>query len=46
MKISINAVLTLVTINVGIATYFVYFHWYLKREVTRVKYGTDTQTTI
>ena len=46
MKTSINAVFALVTINVGIATYFVYFHWDLKGEVTRVKYGTDTQRTI
>ena len=34
------------TINVGIATYFVYFHWYLKKDVTRVVIGTRTQTTI
>ena len=36
----------LLTINVGIATYFVYFHWYLKKDVTRVVIGTRTQTTI
>ena len=29
------------TINVGIGTYFVYFHWYLKKVVTRVKFGTS-----
>ena len=34
----------LFTINVGIGTYFVYFHWYLKKDVTRVKFGTRTQT--
>ena len=34
------------TINVGIGTYFVYFHWYLKKDVTRVKFGTYIQTTI
>ena len=34
------------TINVGIGTYFVYFHWYLKKDVIRVKFGTRTQTTI
>ena len=36
----------LFTINVGIATCFVYFHWYLKKDVTRVVIGTRTQTTI
>ena len=34
------------TVNVGIGTYFIYFHWYLKKNVTRVKLGTRTQTTI
>ena len=35
------------TINVGgIGTYFVYFHWYLKKDVTRVEFDTRTQTTI
>ena len=34
------------TINVGIGTYFVYSHWYLKKDVTRVKFGIRTQTTI
>ena len=33
------------TINVGIGTYFIYFHWYLK-DVIRVKFGTHTQTKI
>ena len=33
-------------INVGIATYFVYTHWYLKKGVLRVKFNTRTQTTI
>ena len=32
-------------INVGIGTYFIYFHWYLK-DVIRVKFGTHTQTKI
>ena len=36
---------TLFTINVGIDTYFVYFHWFLKKNVTHVKCGTCTQTT-
>ena len=35
----------LFTINVGIGTYFIYFHWYLK-DVIRVKFGTHTQTKI
>ena len=34
------------TINVGIATYFVYSQWYLKKDVIRVKFGSCTQTTI
>ena len=32
------------TINIGIGTYFVYFHWCLKKVVTRVKSVTRTQT--
>ena len=34
------------TINVGISTYFIYFHWYLKKDAIRVKFGSHTQTTI
>ena len=34
------------TISVGIATYFVYSYWYLKNDVTRIKFGTHTQKTI
>ena len=34
------------TVNVGIGTYFIYFHWYLNKNVTRVKLCTRTQTTI
>ena len=35
------------TINVGgRGTYYVYFHWYLKKDVTRVGFDTRTQTTI
>ena len=34
------------TINVGIGTCFVYSHWYLRKDITRVKFGTCTQTTI
>ena len=36
----------LFTINVGIGGYFLYLHWYLKKDVTRVKFGTRTETTI
>ena len=35
------------TINVGeIGAYFIYFHWYLKKGVTRVEFDTRTQTDI
>ena len=34
------------TINIGIATYFVYWYCYLKKDVTRVGFGTRTQTII
>ena len=35
------------TINVGgIGAYFAYFHWYLKKDVTRVEFDTRTQITI
>ena len=33
-------------INVGIGGYFLCFCWYLKKDVTRVKFDTRTQTTI
>ena len=36
----------LFTINIGIVTYFVYLHWYLKKDVPRVEFDTRTQTTI
>ena len=36
----------LFTINVGIGNYFIYFHWYLKRDVTPVKFGIHTKTAI
>ena len=36
----------LFTVNVGIGTYFVYFHWYFKKDAIRVKFGTHAQTTI
>ena len=34
------------TINVGIGTYFVYSHWYLKNDDARVMLDTRTETTI
>ena len=35
------------TINVSvIGAYFVYFYWYLKKDVTRVEFDTHTQTDI
>ena len=34
------------TVNVGIGTYFVYSYWYLKKDVTRVKFVIRTQKTI
>ena len=35
------------TISVGgIGTYFVNFHWYLKKDVTHVEFDTRTQATI
>ena len=38
------------TICIGIGIYFVYYkymsHWYLKNDVTCIKFGTHTQTTI
>ena len=32
--------------NVRIGSHFLYFYWYLKKDVIRVKYGTYTQTAI
>ena len=32
--------------NVRIDSYFLYFYWYLKKDVIRVKFDTYTQTTI
>ena len=34
----------ILTVIVGIGTYFVYSHWYSKKHATRVKFGTHTQT--
>ena len=41
------AKITLAEINLGgIGAYFVYFHWYLKKDVTRVEFDTRTQTIV
>ena len=37
---------TIFTANIRIGTYFIYLHWYLKKDATRVTFGTRTQTTI
>ena len=34
------------TISIGIGAYFAYSCWHLKKDITRVKFGTRTQTTI
>ena len=34
------------TICIGIGSYFVYSHWYLKNDDTRVNFGTRTQAAI
>ena len=31
-------------INVGMGIYFVYSHWYLKKDIPSVKFDTNTQT--
>ena len=31
------------TINIGIGVYFVYLQWYLKKDITRIKFGARTQ---
>ena len=33
-------------ISIGIGVYFTYSRWYLKKDITRTKSGTRTQTTI
>ena len=34
------------TNSVGIAAYFVYSHWYLKKDIPTVDFNTHTETTI
>ena len=45
-KLYIVLLLLFFAINIGIGAYFVYSHWYLKKDVPRVKFDTRTQTTI
>ena len=33
-------------ISIGICAYFIYSRWHLKKDVTQIKFGTRTQTTI
>ena len=41
------ALFTIVFTNdVGIGSCFLHFYWYSKKDVTRVKFGTRTQTTV
>ena len=34
------------TISIGIAIYFAYFYWYLKKDDARVRFDNRTETTI
>ena len=34
------------TVNIGVCAYFAYSRWYLKKDVTHVKFGTRTQKKI
>ena len=45
-KLYIVLLLLFFAINTGIGAYFVYSHWYLKKDVQRVKFDTRTQTAI
>ena len=36
----------ILVINIRIGIYFVYSHWYLKKDIPRVKFNTRTQTAI
>ena len=35
-----------VVISISISSVFIYFHWHLKKDNTRVKFNTNTETTI
>ena len=43
-KICVVLAVIALAISIGICAYFVYSHLYLKKDVTRVKFGTHTQT--
>ena len=45
-RIYVVLITVILSISIGIDAYFVYSHWYLKNDVTRVKFGTCTQTAI
>ena len=36
----------ILTVNIGIGTYFVYFHWYLKKDNVQAMVHTHTKSTI
>ena len=40
--ICIVLAIIVVAISIGIGAYFVYSRWYLKKDITRVKFGTRT----
>ena len=44
--ISVVLAVEVLTISIGIRAYFVYSRWNLKKDITSVKFGTRTQTTI
>ena len=44
--ICIVLVVIALEISVGIGACFVYSRWYIKKDITRVKFGICTQTTI
>ena len=43
--ISVALATIALTISIGIGAYFAYSCWHLKKDITRVKFGTRTQTT-
>ena len=42
---AICVVLTVIAlaISIGISAYFAYSHWYFKKDITRIKFGTCTE---
>ena len=42
---TICVVLTVIAlaISIGISAYFAYSHWYFKKDITRIKFGTRTE---